>query len=167
MTITAWSLYQVRRFEESIAKGQQIIKLDRGNFQGHMQIGNSLLEIGEAEKGLASLRESLRLMPGASLPMCLLCFGLVAAGQRDAAESVRDELLNLAATTYVKEYFLAMAHLALDDHDQAFVVLDKALEERDPWLVWFGTEPKLDSLRNDARFAKIFRATDNPLAFRQ
>ena len=167
MTITAWSLYQVRRFEESIAKGQQIIKLDRGNFQGHMQIGNSLLEIGEAEKGLASLRESLRLMPGASLPMCLLCFGLVAAGQRDEAEAVRDELLNLAANTYVKEYFLAMAHLALGDHDQAFVFLDKALEERDPWLVWFGTEPKLDSLRNDARFAKIFRATDNPLAFRQ
>jgi len=97
----------------------------------------------------------------------MLCFGLVAAGRRDEAEAVRDELLNLAATTYVKEYFLAMAHLALDDHDQAFVVLDKALEERDPWLVWFGTEPKLDPLRNDARFAKIFRATDNPLAFRQ
>ena len=166
MTITAWSLYQVRRFEESIGKAQQIINLDRNNFQGHMQMGNALLEIGEAEKGLAALRESLKLMPGATLAMCILCFGLVAAGRRDEAEAVRDELLNLAATTYVKEYFLAMAHLALGDHEQAFVFLDKASEERDPWLVWFGTEPKLDPLRTDARFAKIFRATNNPLAFR-
>jgi hypothetical protein len=40
-----------------------------------------------------------------------------------------------------------------------------AAAERDPRLVWFGTEPKLDPLRGDPRFKKIFRTTNNPPAF--
>ena len=40
-------------------------------------------------------------------------------------------------------------------------------QERDPWHVWFGTEAKLDPLRNDPRFIKIFRTTNNPMAFQE
>ena len=48
MTLTAWSLYQVRDFEQSMAKGQQIIDLDPTNFQGYLQVGNGLLEALQA-----------------------------------------------------------------------------------------------------------------------
>jgi hypothetical protein len=43
-------------------------------------------------------------------------------------------------------------------------LLAKASAEREPWLVWFGTEPKLDPLRDDPRFIEVFHATNNPLA---
>jgi serine/threonine protein kinase/tetratricopeptide (TPR) repeat protein len=165
MTLTSWSHYQVRRYGESIAKAQQIIDLDRTNPQGHLQLGNSLLEVGEADKAVVALQESVRLMPGSPLPQCLLCFGLVAVGRRGEAETVRDEMVNAATTGYVKEYFLAMAHLALGDHAEALEYLEKAAVERDPWLVWFGTEPKLDPLREEPRFIELFRSTNNPLAF--
>lgn len=166
MTLTAWSFYQVRDFEAAAAKARQIMDLDRYNFQGHLQLGNALLEMGEAEKALAAIRESFRLMPRVALPMSMLCFALAAAGQREEAERVRAEMLTTAQTTYVKEYFLTIAHLALGDHDAALTNLEKAAAERDPWLVWFGTEPKLDPLRDDPRFVKVFRSTNNPLAFR-
>jgi serine/threonine protein kinase/Tfp pilus assembly protein PilF len=165
-TLTAWSYYQVRQYQESTAKARQIIDLDRNNFQGHLQLGNALLEMGQAEKGLAAIRESLRLMPGAMLPTCMLCFALVAAGRREEAEKVRGELIATAEKAYVKEYFLGMAHLALGDHERALTALEKAASERDPWLVWFGTEAKLDPLRKDPRFIKLFQSTNNPLAFR-
>ena len=74
------------------------------------------------------------------------------------------QLLDLSATSYVKEYFVAMAHVAIGDHDAALELLDKSLAERDPWLVWLGTEAKLDPLRSNPRFIEIFRATNNPLA---
>jgi hypothetical protein len=61
-------------------------------------------------------------------------------------------------------YFLAMAYAALDERDEAFKHFEAAFVERDPWLVWFGTEPKLDPLRNEPRFIEIFRRTNNPLA---
>jgi tetratricopeptide (TPR) repeat protein len=163
-TLTAWSFYQARQYPEAIAKAQQIIDLDRYYPQGHLQLGNALLEVGETEKGLAALRESVRLMPGTALPTCVLCFALVAAGRREEAGAVRDEMLSMAAKSYVKPYFLAMAYLALGDHDETSRYLTEAVAERDPWLVWFGTEPKLDPLRNDERFVKLFRETRNPMA---
>jgi serine/threonine protein kinase/Flp pilus assembly protein TadD len=165
MTLTCWSLYQVRDYEKAIDKAQQIIDLDPANFQGHLQIGYPLLEIGETERALAELRESVRLMPRSALPASILCFALVAAGLRDEAEGVRAEMVATAEKHYVKEYFLATAHIALGDYDAALSYLEKAAAERDPWLVWFGTEAKLDPLRDDARFIKIFRSTNNPLAF--
>jgi tetratricopeptide (TPR) repeat protein len=136
------------------------------NFQGHLQIGNGLLETGEIDRALAELREAFRLV-ATSLSACYLCFALAAAGLREEAERMRAEMISTAEQTYIKEYFLAIAHLALGDRDQALNCLEKAAAERDPWLVWFGTEPKLDSLRDDPRFVKIFRSTNNPLALGQ
>src|SRR6185369_5290839 len=126
MTLTSWTYYQVRRYEDAVRKARQITNLDKYNFQGHMQMGNALLEMGEAEKALVALRESVRLMPGAALPICILCFALVAAGRQEEAEQVRNELKATAERTYVKEYFLALAHLALGDRDQALTNLEKA-----------------------------------------
>lgn len=166
MTLTSWSLYQMRDFEKSIAKAQQIIDLDRTNFQGHLQIGNALLEVGETERGLAELRESVRLMSASALAPSILCFALVAAGLRAEAEQVRAEMITTAEKDYVKEYFLAMTHVSLGDYDEALNYLEKAAAESDPWLVWFGTETKLDPLRDNPRFIKIFQSTKNPLAFR-
>jgi serine/threonine protein kinase len=167
MTMTCWSLYQVRDYEKAIDKARQIIDLDPANFQGHLQIGYSLLEIGETERALAEVRESVRLMPQSALPASILCFALVAAGLRDEAERVRAEMVATAAKPYLKEYFLATAHVALGDYDEALNCLEQAAAERDPWLVWFGTETKLDPLRDDPRFIRIFRSTNNPLAFQQ
>jgi tetratricopeptide (TPR) repeat protein len=164
MTLTAWSFYQARQYDESIAKSQQIIDLDRSNFQGHMQLGNALLEVGQAERALTAIQESVRLMPQSALPKYELCFALVACDRRPEAEEVLKELLELSATSYVKDYFVAMAQMALGNQDEALKLLDTAVAERDPWLVWLGTEAKLDPLRNDARFVEIFRSTNNPLA---
>jgi tetratricopeptide (TPR) repeat protein len=88
----------------------------------------------------------------------------VACGRRNEAEEFLKELLQLSATSYVKEYFIAMAHVALGNHQEALDLMAKATAERDPWLIWFGTETKLDPLRHDPRFIEIFRATNNPLA---
>jgi len=112
------------------------------------------------------LRESARLAP-AVMPLTFLCFGLGAAGLRDEAERVRKEMIATAKNNYVKEYFLALAHVALRDYETALDCLEKAAAERDPWLVWFGTEAKLDPLRDHPRFVKLFRSTNNPLAFRE
>ncbi len=166
MALTSWSLYQMRDYQESIAKAQQIIDLDRANFQGHLQIGNALLGLGEMERGLAELRECARLAPVA-LCLTYLCFALGAAGLREEAEAVRAEMIATAPGNYVKEYFLALTHVALGEYEEAINHLEKTAAERDPWHVWFGTEPKLDPLRDHQRFIKLFRSTNNPLAFRE
>ena len=160
MILTTWSLYQVRRFNEAIAKAEQIIELDRYYPQGHLQLANALSEVGETEKALAAAREAERLMPDAALPKYNLCFALVAANRRAEAQQVLDVLLKMASESYVKEYFIAMSYVALGNHDAAFEYFEKAFAEHDPWLMWFGNEPKLDALRSDPRYSMLFRSTN-------
>ena len=166
MTLTAWTLYQTRHFKEAIAKAQRIIDLDPHNFQGHMQISNALIEVGEFERALAEAREGRALAQHVALPSYIYCFALVAANQRAEAEQIVQEMVAAFERGYFKPYFIALTCVALGNHDQAFAYLEKSFAERDNWLVWFGTEPKLDPLRRDPRFNELFRRTNNPRALR-
>jgi serine/threonine protein kinase/tetratricopeptide (TPR) repeat protein len=166
MTLSAWTFYQTRHFTESIAKAQRIIDLDRNNFQGHLQISNALTEVGEVERALAEAREARALAQHMALPSYIYCFALVAAKERAEAETILQEMIAAFERGYFKPYFIAITYVALGDHDKAFEYLEKSFAERDNWLLWFATEPKLDPLRRDPRFNELFRRTNNPLALR-
>ena len=167
MTLTAWNSYQAHRFKEALAKAQQIVDLDKNFPQGYVQTGNCLEQMGRPEEAVAALEKSIRLMPDSTLPQYALCFALVAAGRGDRAREVLNDLKDRAEKGYVKPYFMAMAHAALDERDDAFELFEKAFAERDQWLLWFCTEPKLAPLRSDPRFIKLTRRLNNPLALRQ
>jgi serine/threonine protein kinase/tetratricopeptide (TPR) repeat protein len=166
MTLSAWTFYQTRHFKESITKAQRIIDLDRNNFQGHLQLSNALIEVGEFERALAEAREARRMAQHVALPGYIYCFALVAGGQRDEAEQIVQEMAAVCERDYFKPYFIAISYVALGNHDKAFEYLEKSFAERDNWLLWFATEPKLDPLRSDPRFDELFRKTNNPLAVR-
>lgn len=167
MTMTAWSLYQTRDFTGSVAKAQQIIELAPHYPQGYLQLGNALDQLGRAEESVEASSRALELMPRSGMPQYQLCFAYVRAGQPEKAREITEELTALAAKQYIKPYFLGMCHLALNELDTAFAYLDTALEECDPFYNWLGTEAKFDFVRSDARFIRIFRATNNPMAFRE
>jgi serine/threonine protein kinase/tetratricopeptide (TPR) repeat protein len=162
-TLTAWTLYQVRDFEAALERAREIIELDKNYPQGPLQAGNALVELGRADEAVEMCRQALLMMPGSPLANYGLCFALAAAGQTDEAREHLSQLKKTAAESYVKPYFLAMTHLALGDTDEAFKHFKTAFDEKDMWLIWFGTEPKLDSIRSDARYLKLFRQTKNPI----
>ncbi|MGB7924210.1 MAG: protein kinase [Pyrinomonadaceae bacterium] len=166
MTLVAWTSYQAHLFAESFAKSQQIIDLDKNYPQGYLQLGNCLEQMGHAEEAVAAARQCVSLMPDSAIPTYVLCYALVAANRGDEAREVVNELKRRAATEYVKPYFMALAHAALDERDAAFELFEKAFDERDPWITWFGTEPKLDPLHNDPRFIELLRRTKNPIVRR-
>ncbi|HEY0428024.1 MAG TPA: protein kinase [Pyrinomonadaceae bacterium] len=162
-TLTAWTFYQVRRFEDSLEKAQEIIELDKNYPQGYLQSANALIELGRAEEAVEAAQKAVEMMPGAALVIYVLCFALSAAGRVEEARKYLTQIENLASKTYVKPYFLAMSYLAVGDVDAAFEHFRTSFDEKDMWLVWFGTEPKLDSIRTDARFLELFRQTNNPI----
>jgi TolB-like protein/Flp pilus assembly protein TadD len=166
MTLTAWTIYQAGRFPESISKALQIIDLDKDYPQGYLQLGINLLQLGRPKEAVRALKKAVRLMPNSALPRYELCYALVANGRPDEARTVLGEITDMATRGYVKSYFIAMAYAAVGELDTAFRWFDKAVAERDPWLVWFGTDPKLETLRRDPRFIRLFKLTNNPLAMK-
>ena len=152
-----------RRFETALKKAEEIIALDNNYPQGHLQRGYVLCELGRATEGVASVERSMELMPDSALAQCHLSFALSAAGRRPEALAVATELKRASSDRYVKPMFLCMSFAAAGEMDEAFHYLDIAVNERDPWLCWLGSDPKLSELRADPRFDDLYQRSRIPL----
>jgi eukaryotic-like serine/threonine-protein kinase len=58
--------------------------------------------------------------------------------------------------------YLAYVYAALGDHDRALGLLEQAVSQRDPAVLWFQVDPRLDQYRGHPRFTKLLRQLDNP-----
>jgi tetratricopeptide (TPR) repeat protein len=85
-----------------------------------------------------------------------------ASGRRGEAQKIVEELKEQAKQRHVTPYWIAMIYVGLGEKDQAFSWLEKAFEERSSWLQWFKTDPMLDSLRSDPRYADLLRRIGVP-----
>jgi tetratricopeptide (TPR) repeat protein len=161
--LTAWTLYQARHYEEALEVGRQVVDLDKNYPQGYAQLGNNQLQLGQTDEAIANFQKFDRMIPNSALAKYILCHALVAGGREAEARRVLEEIKTLADRTYVKPYFLGMAFAALNERDAAFENFEKAFAENDPWMLWFGTEPMLDRLRDDARLNDLLRRMKLPI----
>ena len=165
-TLVAWQRYQAGRLQESLAKAEEIIEMDSNYPQGHLQRGNVLEQLGRAPEAVRELERCAELMGPTALVKYPLCFALDRAGNRERARRIVEEMLEAARQRYVKPWFLGMAHVAIDEIDAAFEYFEQSFAERDAWVIWFATEPKLERIHRDPRFVRLLRLMKNPLAER-
>ena len=166
-TLTAWTFYQARLFDEAILRGNQILELDKNYPQGHAQIGISLLAKGLLEEAVAHLQKFDAMIPQSALAKYQLCHALVAADRKKEARAILEEIKTQAREGYVKPYFLGVAYAAFDMREEAFACFEQSFAENDPWLLWFATEPMLDCLREDKRYLDLIRRLKNPILERK
>jgi tetratricopeptide (TPR) repeat protein len=77
------------------------------------------------------------------------------AGQREKAQAI---LKRLETTKeYVSPEELATFYVVLGEREKAFASIEKAYAAHDPQLQYLGTDPDLDPLRSDPRFADLMR----------
>jgi hypothetical protein len=60
--------------------------------------------------------------------------------------------------------FIAEVHAALGEKDRAIQWLDQAYQNRDFFMTFAGTDPALDPLRSDPRFAVLLKKAGFPAA---
>lgn len=161
-TLVVWTCYQAGDIDLAYEKARDIVNLDDNYPQGHLQLGYVLCELGRAEEGLPLMKRALEMMYDSGLAKFHVCFGLAAAGRSDEAAALANEMKTAARSRYVKPMFLFFACVAAGQFDEAFGYLDTAIAERDPWLVWLGTEPKLAAFRKDPRYEAYYLRTRQP-----
>jgi len=77
------------------------------------------------------------------------------AGRTEEARTVLSELHQLARESYVSPTFFAMVHAGLGENDRTFELLEIALADRDPGLLYLRYYPEWDPIRDDPRFAEL------------
>lgn len=162
--MTSWTNYQAGNLKRAIAKARKAREMQERFPQALLHLGNALTAAGETEEAIAVLKRGCELWPDNGMPRYMLCFALAANGDLDDARTVLDGMLEYERQNYLKPYYIAMAYLAVGDRDKAFEWFERSIEGRNEFLIWFGTEPKLEPLRSDPRYLAILRKINVPIA---
>lgn len=146
-----------KRYAEAIEKLQPALELDDQNFS------LALLNLGLAYDGLemhkeaiAHYQKNIKNDPGGDLySRTSLINSLVKDGQRNKADELLSELIELVDKTPVSNYVLARAFAPLGHSQKALEHIEKAAEHRDSLLITVRTDRNFDNVRNEPRFQKI------------
>ena len=149
--------YLARNYDQAIELYNQTLEIDQNFAYSHWKLGLAYEKKGMYEQAISELHKAVGLSGRSTLARELLGYVYAVAGNSDEAQAVLDELSELSKHRYVSAYRVAAIHAALDRKDEAFDWLEKAYEQRDPWLLWLKLNPALDSIRRDSRFTDLLR----------
>ncbi len=154
-TDLARMFYFARDHEQALQQYGVALDMDP-NFAGaHLGIAQVYQQQGLFERALVELQIGVRLSNDSTFALAKLGHGYAIAGQRKPALSMLEKLNCLSRQSYVSPYDLSLIHVALQEWEKAWILLEKALEERSLWLGYLNVEPQFDQLRIDPRFTKI------------
>jgi eukaryotic-like serine/threonine-protein kinase len=154
--------YYARRFDEALGHYRKAIELDPEFSWGHLWIGQVYVQQGKYGDAFAEIKKAIALSDGNVRDLATLGHAYGVAGQRSEALKIIAELQERARQKYVSPYFFALVYVGLGDQDQAFAQLDKAYQERHPYLILVKVEPVFDVLHSDPRFADLVRHVGVP-----
>ena len=78
-------------------------------------------------------------------------------GRKKEAMVLRGKLKDISTRTFVPTSYFVFIEIYLGNKDKAFALLQKAVEEKDSYMISLKTEPKFDPIRSDPRFANLLR----------
>jgi len=152
--------YFSRDYDRSLEQYRAALDMDPNFGSAHLWLAQVYEQKGRHEEALSSLKTGVHLLGNSTYALAKLGHGFAFAGRCDEARAVLNQLNALASKRYVSPYDIALVHLGLQENDEAFMWLQRALEQRSLWLGYLSVEPQLDPLRSDPRFQGLRRGVD-------
>ena len=152
--------YWAKRYDEAIEQFRKTLEIDPNSASAHDALSDALARKGLFPEALAAKRRSLVLAGDDKAADTLGSEG-TADGYRKAIRALAREQLTLleeqSKQGYVSPMGFAQLYTLVGDQERAFAWLEKAYEERSPWLAFLANDPTFETLRSDPRFAELVR----------
>ncbi|HSB27510.1 MAG TPA: protein kinase [Pyrinomonadaceae bacterium] len=149
--------YYARKYDEAIGWYRKGLELDPQFSWGHLWIGQAYIQKGMFKEAIEEINQAIELSGGDIRAKATLGHAYGVSGRRDDALKVLHELEDRSKTRYVSPYYIALIYVGLGDSVQAINWLQKALAERQPYLILMKVEPVFDRLHEDPGFIAIER----------
>jgi eukaryotic-like serine/threonine-protein kinase len=151
------SFYMARRYAEAIEQHRKTIEMGARFIVAHEHLGSALLQAGRHDEAIEEFKTALSLDESDMGLRASLGHAYAVTGRPEEAEKIMSELLEASKQKYVSPYFMAELQTGLGNTAEAFAWLDRCYADRAPHMVFLNVEPKLDTLRGDARFDNLLR----------
>lgn len=155
INLLAWWMLQGRP-ERALEEGERACRCNPTVWTIRCLLGGAHLLLDQPGQAMPEFEAALRLLqperPSALLAPLGLASGL--AGRRNQALAIQAEMERRSGKRYVSPFYLAVIYSGLSQMDEAFQFLDRALEQRNPYLICCTrNDGNSVALRRDPRWA--------------
>jgi hypothetical protein len=82
----------------------------------------------------------------------------MASRRAEAAEILKDLTDGYLNGEHAEPVAVAIVHASLGENDEALEWLERARQNRDPWLGYLRVSPRFDNVRTDPRFERLLQS---------
>jgi serine/threonine-protein kinase len=150
-----WIYHFARDAAAGIDDLRRAIVMNPTSSESHLLLGQSLTWAGQFGEADIALREAISLDPEDTAALAAMGRLRVLQGRLTDGREIRDRMLSLGKHRYVSPSDLVKIHVALNEADAAFAMLERAYTERRGVLAYLKVEPLFDPIRPDPRFAEL------------
>lgn len=152
-----WMLLSQHKPEAATAEFQRATELLPNFPAGHLSLAVGYMRTRQFDKALAEVRKAEAL--GGEPTRVLEIMGSLQAlsGDTAGAQETVDKLRTGAVAGRVSPYSVALIYTAMGKKSEALDWLERAYQEKDPWIVWIGVLTEWQSLRTEPRFMALLQ----------
>lgn len=150
-------LHFQRKYDEALAQFRKTLEVEPGYAEAHFSIGMTLLAQHRYDDALAALQTAIDKSGRRPVIVAMLGLAQGLAGRKDEARRTYAEMLEMARTSPVSPYHLALISFGLGENDRGYELLQKAYEERDGLLIYVAIDPVSEPYSHDPRFTGIMQ----------
>jgi Flp pilus assembly protein TadD len=162
----ARDLASTGRDEAALAQWNRALELEPDHAPCHLALALFHFERGRTAAGSRHLERARALVLDDPLTLASLAIVESVGGNGHQARRLLGRLKAESARRYVSPVLPALVHVALDQNDSAFALLEEAYAAKDPVLIpiqtgevggLFHSEERVAALRSDPRFGDLLR----------
>jgi TolB-like protein/Tfp pilus assembly protein PilF len=165
MNSVAFKYLSSGMYTEAAQMDEKMIAMEPNFTAAYWNLGVLHLLHGRYETAIDYLAQSVERSGRMPPTLAMLAYAYAKLGDEKQALTILEELKSLKdqpGRGYAPPLLIASVYEGLGRVADALDWLDKALEERDGWLVYLNSFPRFESLRGEARFKAIMRRLQLP-----
>jgi len=125
-----WLYLWSGQFDRAIQQAQTMLELERDFAPAHYSLGLAYIGAGKYEDAIVSHRRAIAQSGESTRSLAFLAHALGKAGQTTEALEIIAKLTERSRQNYVAGYQVAIAHMGVDNKEEALRWLERAVEQR-------------------------------------
>ena len=150
-------LFHAGKHDEALDRLQNTFDLAPNFWMPHSFASMVYIDKGMFPEALIEARKARAMSAASTFSIALESYTLAKMGNREEAEKVLGEMLEISKTRGMPPTHLAIAYNGLGDTERALAWLEKGFAERDPKMTFLKVDPKWNNLRSSPRFIELMR----------
>jgi tetratricopeptide (TPR) repeat protein len=145
-------------FDLAIEQFQSMLEMQPGYAMAYLGLADTYCRMGNLDASVDAAENAVELGGRALAMVAILAFVYALAGKEAKAREIMAELQDRSRQGYISSFWLANVHAALNEHDTAFDLLERAREERDGSMIYLTFLPGCLGLHSHPRFEALAKS---------